>query len=470
MIRAIVLSCLIFCFLPRESEGQVSELYERDFIQLLVNNHPVSLQAALEMEAGRQEIVAAKGAFDPMIGGTAYRKLFKGTDYYTKYDAGIRQPLNMLGIDIEAGFELNRGAFLNPEQNTPVSGLGYLGLRLPLLQGLTIDRRRTDLQLSRLYSEQTQIKNLDVLNKLLLDGLGAYWNWVRTRQRVEVLEEVLNNNQVVFEGIKVSYLQGDLPAIDTVEAFQQLQRISLQYNSELIQLQKSYNQIKANLYGRDAQPMAINKEIPVSIFEEAAVFQPNLIQLLGQDSVLNTHPNITFLKNESERLSTLLRWERERMKPRLDLQYNFLADTGGSPLEQTFFNDNYQAGVTVQFPLLFRNARAKTEQLKIYSRQNNLELIDEYNILVNTAEATRFRLENTRIQVEIAASITSDAKRLYDAELTRFRQGESSVFLVNTRELQYLQAQNALIDLSTEEILQGYRLLFDMGILYTIAN
>ena len=470
MTRQFCIICgLISCLLV-SATAQLNELSERDFMLLLINNHPIAIQAELDMEVGRQEIIAAKGAFDPMIGGTMYRKKFKGTEYYTKYDAGIRQPLTFLGMDIEGGVELNRGSFLNPEGNTPISGLGYLGLRIPLIQGMMIDRRRTDLQLSKLYAEQTQIKNLEVINKVLLDGLGTYWNWIKARQRVTVLEEVLVNNQIVFEGIKVAYLQGDRPAIDTVEAYAQLQRITLQYNSELIQLQRAYNALKTNLYGVDSQPLNLPIDSPSSDFEAAAIFDPRVSQLLRQDEILETHPNIALLRNEADRLSTMLRWERERLKPRLDLQYNLLADTGMSPLEQSFVNDNYQAALSLQFPLLFRTAKAKTEQFKIYSRQNSLELIDELNFLANTAEATRFRLENTRTQVGIASSITADAKRLYDAEVIRFRLGESSVFLVNTRELQYLQAQNALIDLRTEEILQGYRLLFDLGILYNVTN
>jgi alanyl-tRNA synthetase len=56
------------------------------------------------------------------------------------------------------------------------------------------------------------------------------------------------------------------------------------------------------------------------------------------------------------------------------------------------------------------------------------------------------------------------------AERLRFDAGESSVFLVNTREIQYLQAQNTLIDLKTEEIMATYLLLYEMGILYRVAS
>lgn len=437
---------------------------------MLSNNHPLTLRAALQVEIGRQEIVAAKGQFDPIIGGMMYHKEFTGTNYYTKYHAGIRQPLSLLGIDLEGGFELNRGTFLNPEDKTPVSGLGYLGLRIPLLQGMMIDRRRTDLQLSKIYQEQTQIRSYDVLNKVLFDGLNTYWNWIRARQKVEVLEEIIQNNQIVFDGIKIAYLQGDRPAIDTVEAYQQLQRITLQYNNELVQLQRALNLLKSNLYNTDAQPVSVNENATTSSFSEASIYNSGLMQKFTEDSLLLLHPEMTLLRNESERLAALLRWEKERLKPRLDLEYNLLTDTGMSPLEQTLVNDNYQAAITLQFPLLFRNARAKTEQLKYASQQNKLDLIDTYNVLSNSLEATRFRLNNTREQVNIASSIASGARQLYDAELTRLRMGESSVFLANTRELQYLQAQNTLIDLRTEEILQAYRLLFDLGILYSVSE
>jgi outer membrane protein TolC len=197
---------------------------------------------------------------------------------------------------------------------------------------------------------------------------------------------------------------------------------------------------------------------------------PQSQQLTREQDLDATHPWLALIRNDNERLNTRLRWEKERWKPRLDLQYNFLADNGMSLTEQQFLNENYQVGIKLQYPLLIRNARARTAQVKAGIWQNELAFSEERNRLQNVIAALQFNLQNIREQVAMGTIITQNSLQLYQAELTRFRLGESSVFLVNTREIQYLQAQNALIDLRTEEVLTGYSLLHEMGVLFRVAE
>jgi len=454
------------------SIGQSSEtiLSEEQFLDWLISNHPQSRSAALLPEFGQANLIAAQGLFDPVIGGTYYRKNFQDRLYYSKLDAGVMQPIRFLGADLQAGIELNSGTFLNPERSTPVDGLGYLGLRIPLLQGLSIDKRRTELKLSELYSERTNFLALERYNAILLEGLSTYWTWVRSKERVKVLEVVLNNNEEVFKGIKIGFLQGDRPAIDTTEAFLQYQNILMQYNRELIRLQTATNNLQSNLFDEVADPIKVAQNTSYTTFPNSEAYSGSTLQMLELENILDLHPAIKILRNEAEKLSADLRWEKERLKPQLDVHYNFLSNTGMSPLEQSYFNDNYQAAVNLQFPLLFRNARGRTEMVKIQERQNQLALTDELNYLANASEAARFSLNNLREQLLVARGINENSRKLYQAELTRFRLGESSVFLVNTREIQFLQAQNNLIDLETEAIMQAYKLLYDLGALYRIVN
>jgi len=458
--------------LPWFSMAQPSSqpIREDQFIEWLIRFHPQAQSAALLPELGRQEVLAAKGLFDPIIGGTYYRKDFQDRLYYSKFDAGIVQPIRFLGADLQAGIEMNSGSFLNPERSTPIDGLGYLGLRLPLLQGLSIDRRRTELKLSEIYKDRTNIQSLDVYNDILINGLNAYWSWVKANERVKVLEEVLSNNEEVFQGIRIGFLQGDRPAIDTVEAYLQYQNILMQYNRELVRLQSTTNNLQSQLFSEQLLPRKISKEADYTDFVGAKAYSGTILQLLELDNILDLHPSILILRNESERLAAELKWEAERLKPQLDLHYNLLSNTGMSPLEQSYFVDNYQMAINFQFPLLFRTARGRTERVKILERQNQLAMTDELNFLVNASEAARYALGNLREQLVVARGINENSKKLYEAELTRFGMGESSVFLVNTRELQYLHAQNNLIDLETEAILQAYRLLYDLGALYRIIE
>jgi len=468
--RCLFLGWLV-CFAAVSGFSQTEDrLMEAEFVRQLMRFHPRATQATLLKEEGRQEVLAARGLFDPVLGSSFYRKKYQQNIYYDKLDVGVHQPLTFLGMDLRAGLELNSGIFLNPERTTPTAGLAHAGLSIPLLQGMMIDERRTQLRLSKLYREQTNIEFVDMNNKLLLEGLDAYWKWNRARLRLNVLEEVLENNIVVFRGIKSSFLQGDRPAIDTVEAFQQLQRIELQYNTELVQYNKTLNGLQNYLFEAEATPVKLQSPIVASNFDESSIFGAEFIQLTQGEGLIELHPMIQLLRNERERLVTQLRWQKEQMKPRLDLHYNFLVNAGMSPLEQSLISDNYQVALNFSFPLLFRTARAKTRQFEIYENQTLLQLSDELNFLENTLDANRFTFNNLTEQVNLAENITSATRRLYDAELRRFRLGESSVFLVNTRELQYLQAQNALIDLKTEQILQAYRMLFDLGALYNFMD
>lgn len=464
LLLIVGLSCTLTGF------GQLNELTEDQFIRLLLNNHPQILRADLFQEVGRQEVRANLGFFDPIIGADFYRKNFSNSIYYNKLDAGIMQPLSFLGMDLIGGVEVNNGNFLNPADNTPANGLVYAGVNLPLLQGMMIDRRRTDLAVSRIFRDQTNVEFIEAANNLLSNGLRSYWNWVKTLKRLELIVGVLENNREVFEGVKSAFLVGDRPAIDTVESFQQLQTITLQYEQELVRLQVARNDLERFLFDNEAQPVPLESPDTDIPFESAAAFRPAILQLLTDEDWMQHHPTIQLLELEAKRLGVQTRWEREQLKPRLDVNYNFLFNTNMTPLEQTFLSDNFQVGVGFSFPILMRRALGRTEQFKIFQTQNQLMLTEEMTLLRNMYKANMYAYENLQEQVLITERIVETARALYEAELRRFGLGESSVFLVNTRELQYLQVQNNLIELKTEQILQSYQVAFDVGLLYKIAD
>jgi outer membrane protein TolC len=464
------LSLLLICLSTNVLFGQSTTLQESEFIKDLLRNHPQAKRAMLQQEVGDREVQAAQGLFDPVLAAAFSQKSFQDKLYYRRWDADITQPTTFLGIEFNAGLETNSGSFLNPERNTPLAGLGFAGVKLPLLQGMLWDTRRNDLRLSRIFQQQTRFLLFDINNELLLNGLKAYWNWNRAQMKLELLQEVLTNNRNVLEGIRVAFLSGDRPAIDTVEAFQQYQRILLQYNKELVSQRSAVLMLNNYRFDSNGKPMPIGegaKSIPT---DSSLVFSNKLIELSENREWMLLNPTINLLRNENERLQTRLRWEKERRKPRLDLKYNLLADRGMSVLEQQFLNENYQVGITFQYPLLIRNARARTAQVKANIWQNDLATTEERIRLENSIAALSFSLSNIRQQVALGSGITDNARKLYEAERMRFDVGESSVFLVNTREIQYLQAQNILIDLKTEEILATYQLLYEMGILYRIAS
>jgi hypothetical protein len=57
-----------------------------------------------------------------------------------------------------------------------------------------------------------------MLNELYIDAAEAYWQWAAAHQDLVVMREALELAVIRFEAIKGSFIYGDLPAIDTLEA------------------------------------------------------------------------------------------------------------------------------------------------------------------------------------------------------------------------------------------------------------
>jgi hypothetical protein len=464
---------IFFFAFPTLSWGQVYDFSESRFLDNLLQSHPLAEQYNLLPAMGDAGILTAKGAFDPVLGANYYRKEFAENLYYDQVNPYLVQPLGPLGMDIQVGLEANRGGFLNPESRTPQSGLAYGGIRIPLLRGMFMDQRRARLQISYLDKEKFELERIKLFNELLYEGLKSYWTWNKSVMKVELLREVLRNNEIVLEGIVAAYEQGDRPAIDTLESFQQFQRITLQYNREIRMLNQSMNELSRHLFSEE-----MVKELEDfsntqgntqrEDFINAKAHSPQTTNLLGIDNYLTQHPNLRGIAIEKEKLVIDEKFIKEQFKPRLDLNYNFLFQTDRNPLEQALLTDNYKAGLSFQFPLFLRTERGRLQRLKIEQNLNDLDFVDEKALVSFHVDAEWFALNNLDEQVRLIESIARDAQLLYEAELIKFSLGESSVFLVNTRELQFLSAQMQMIDLRAEQVIQIYSTLKSMGLLHLI--
>ncbi|NDB36401.1 MAG: hypothetical protein EB023_13920, partial [Flavobacteriia bacterium] len=65
-------------------------------------------------------------------------------------------------------------------------------------------------------------------------------------------------------------------------------------------------------------------------------------------------------------------------------------------------------------------------------------------------------LNNSFVQLQIYQQSVTDSKRLLDAEKNMFENGESSLFLINMRELSYVQAQLKLVEWQSKNKQYGY--------------
>jgi outer membrane protein TolC len=152
--------------------------------------------------------------------------------------------------------------------------------------------------------------------------------------------------------------------------------------------------------------------------------------------------------------------KKELIKPKLDLKYNFLANTNSG----NYFNtNNYKWGLNMAFPLFLRTPRNEYKISKLYAKNNALELSNKRNELDMKFQLVQQNLLIVEEQIKNAELNAKFSLRLLEAEKLKFEQGESSLFLLNTRETRWMDAELKLAEYRTKFIKGVFELRYLCG-------
>ena len=141
--------------------------------------------------------------------------------------------------------------------NLPDDGLWSAGLKVSLGKGLLIDERRASLKKAKVFQEQNTNRQVQVLNSLYRDASFAYWNWTSTYFEVMVSQEAYDISYDRFLQTKQSFIQGDKPAIDTLENFIQVQNRELNLQQAKQNYQSAQYYLNTFLWGENNTPLEI---------------------------------------------------------------------------------------------------------------------------------------------------------------------------------------------------------------------
>jgi outer membrane protein TolC len=437
-------------------------LTETAFLSMVKQNHPLIKISDLQPKYGDAYLIKAKGGFDPKIAGTLNQKYFDGKQYYSVGDYGIKYP-TWYGLTVKTGVESNRGTYLDPQAKTPSGGLFYGGIGANLGQGMLIDQRRADLWSAKINLQSSEEERRLQVNKLLYETGYAYWDWFLAFHAREILQDAYDVALERFIAVQQTAILGDRAFIDTVEAGLQVQqRLSLLRDAEANYKEKC-NAQSTYLWSEQQEPLVLSETTqPTSqndwIASAEIPFQT--------DSLLNQHPYLKITSFKVDMLEIDRKLKADRLKPVVQLNYNILNE----PVNYNPFSDlditDYKWGFSIEMPLFLRKERGefKLANLKIEETQLNLvQLKAQLNLKINNA---RIDLANSIAQLEIYQRSVTDSKALLDAERNMFENGESSLFLINMRELNYIQSQLKYLEWQAKNKQIGYSLGFATATLF----
>lgn len=418
------------------------------FIDIVAEHHPVALQGDLLTDMARQQLVKARGGFDPKLEGSWLQKEFDGKQYYALGDAGLKIP-TWTGIDLKVSYEYSSGIRVNEQNILPAGGLAGVGLSVPLLEGLWVDERRVALKQAKIMGNLSQVQRQALLNDLFLEATVAYWNWAYREQQVNIYQDAQDFASDQFRFVKESAIYGDKPAIDTVEALIQYQNIQILLMEAEMMLQNARLNLGNFLWLEGVVPLELDDN---TLSENPDVAGETLMleDLTAQIEELNlTHPELLALDMEIDQLDLERKLKVNNLLPTLNVNYNALAterfnyaNNNDNPL----LWNNYKWGLQVSIPIFYGKERGELNLAKLKVRNTQLKLQLKAYQQQNKARSYLNEVLTYQQQLDVYRNMVVNYETLLSGEVNLFRNGESSQFLVNSRQMKLIEAREKLVN------------------------
>ena len=436
-----------------------TEFSFNEFLGYVKKYHPLVKQADLKLNEAQANLMQARGAFDPKIEVDFSEKQFKDSEYYSILNSSFKIP-TWYGIELKAGFDNAEGIYVNPENTLPNSGLTSLGISVPLGQGLFINQRMADIRKAKIARNlNVAERNLQAV-EVIYEASVSYVNWKRSFDEVKLYENYLENALMRYNGVSKLIEEGDKPAIDSVEAGIAVKTRKLNLEEAKLKFTKAKLELSNYLWLENNIPLELNDGLQPEDLLSKSIKETLQINELGTID-LDNHPKIKALDAKIAMLKVDRKLKANALLPKLDLSYNYLSEP--SYIDNYRFED-YKIGVNFAFPIFLRKERGslKLADLKIQDSEFGLQF--ERKNLENKIKAQQQEIVSLEKQQDYNNKLVKDFSTLLNAEDRLFEMGESSLFVINSRE-------NSLVSSQLNEIaLENRYLNAIIGLYKTIAN
>lgn len=414
------------------SQNQVLTLEE--FLGMIKAYHPYVKQAKINLSTVEANLLASRGVFDPKMSVKGASKTFDGENYYEKLGATFKIP-TYFGIDLMGSFDRNEGQYLNPSDYLAEGELFSLGADIDLGRGFWANERLNTLKQAKLYTKQAQEKVRLQVNKILFEATQSYLKWYESYMAYEIWQQFVDNAEFRLDAVREAFERGDVAAIDTTEARIALNARALSFQQAQLELRQSALKV-SNYLWLDQVPLELSPEIRPE--QNISGMQARFV-VLNKD--ISKHPLLQAANFGVATGRLDQRLKTAGLLPQMTLGYRWLSgDRNFEQLGWALDPQNNTTQFKVSLPLFLRKERGalKLSQLKL--QEANLNLAQSNLELSNKIQGLEFAAEAVQQQSEMAQKLVSDYQVLYKAEQVKFAQGESSLFLVNSRESKYIES------------------------------
>ena len=430
--------------------GPPSTLQLDHILERVEQSHPKLRGASLAHQIAGAKVQEKLGAFDPALGfESAYQRYNsssspgKPLDYVSNGIVVARTDPS--GIKWEGGWLNTQGFPKSPTSSTGDVGEFFLQAKVPLLRGAGINDKSFAVRQAELQERQVE-EDYRVLRLLtLLDAGGAFLQWNVAVMQWRILQE--NEQLAVERAAQVAQRveAGDLAAIDSVEAESEvLKRRELLLKAGR-EAQKGALKLALYLWRSDGEPDSVPRpeQAPQTLPQPERLTTERVYSL--QLEALAHRPELRRINLEKSVISLDRELAENDRLPQLDLTLRPGYDAGGNGI-----GFNIKAGVELMIPLGTRGPDGRRQAAVLKLRKLELDQVEMLRRILVQVQDTASEAEAAAVRLEQAQQLYLRSKALEEGERTKFRLGDSTLFLVNARERATLEAALKVLDLRYE--------------------
>jgi outer membrane protein TolC len=451
----ILLVFLFSSFSLLAQKDNLTELSYNEYLGYVKKFHPLVKSANLEVTSAQANLMMARGGFDPKIEVDFDKKQFKEKEYYSLFNSSFKIP-TWYGIEVKAGFDNSEGIYVNPQNTLPNQGLTSLGITVPIGQGLLINERMANLRKAKIQVQLSQAEQKLQAIAVLYDASVAYFNWKRNYHEVKLYQNYLTNAEIRYNGITSLIKNGDKPIIDSVEAGIIVRNRKLNLEDSQLKLAKAKLELSSFLWLENNIPLELQDTIiPEEKLEQTIKETLQTNDLMVENPSIENHPKVNALQNKIEILEVERKLKANQLLPKIDLGYHYLSEPSFTDSSNL---NNYKLGMNFSFPLFLRKERGslKLTQFKIQNTKFELDL--EKVQLSNKISAQQTEINSLEKQRKLLSELVADYTTMLTSEERLFSFGESSIFLINSRENNLVSSQLSALALENRYFISNAEL------------
>jgi cobalt-zinc-cadmium efflux system outer membrane protein len=416
---------------------------------------PLLLAAEAEVAAAEGALLASRGWFDPVLGASAGGAVGRYEQVWGSASVGARTAAWGLGLD--AGWTLGVGDFPAYAQARETLDRGelFVDARLPLLKGGWTDEGRTEVTLSRAGVAEAEAKLTGKRIDYAFAAREAWFKWVGAGEKLAVAESQRDVAIAQLDAVDRRIAQGDLAAIDRVDA----QRVLAERELKVRELQRdlAVAALKLGLFlraddGSPAPPTGPPPRLPESDGAVEAVDA-------AVARALAARPELLALAAKADAVAAKVRLARVSVLPKLDLKAGVAQEL---PTEETKPVE-VKVGAELALPFALREGRGKLEAALADRARVTAEQRYAADRISAEVRSAWEMMEAARDRLALAVEQVGYSRELEVATRRGFELGDRTLFDLYLREQSRLKAELDRVDVAVELHLAAAALLAATG-------